>query len=216
MVFFFSPRTGGEHQCIIYMGKDKYENEDLIKYGLPHDVWFHVDNLSSAHVYLRLSEGMSIEDIADETLEDCVQLVKANSIQGCKMNNIDVVYTPWSNLRKTQAMDVGQVSFFDTKAVKKVRVDKKNNDIINRLNKTKNEQFPDLQTQRIEYDRQISKQKKGELIKQQQAAKQMKEERKRQEELKSYKHIMTDDQMTSSMQIKDKYKDFEELEDDFM
>jgi hypothetical protein len=37
----------------LYMGKDKYENEDLIRFGLPEDVWFHVDSLSSAHVYLR-------------------------------------------------------------------------------------------------------------------------------------------------------------------
>ncbi len=22
------------------MGRDKFENEDLIKYGLPHDVWY--------------------------------------------------------------------------------------------------------------------------------------------------------------------------------
>jgi hypothetical protein len=29
-------------------GKDKYENEDLIKYGIPEDFWFHVDDLSSA------------------------------------------------------------------------------------------------------------------------------------------------------------------------
>ncbi|KAH0832397.1 hypothetical protein J3R83DRAFT_13431 [Lanmaoa asiatica] len=38
----------------IYMGKDKVENEDLIKYAWPQDVWFHVDKLSSAHVYLRM------------------------------------------------------------------------------------------------------------------------------------------------------------------
>ena len=38
-------------------GLDKYENEDLIKHSLPHDVWFHVDALSSAHVYLRPPEG---------------------------------------------------------------------------------------------------------------------------------------------------------------
>ena len=38
----------------IYMGKDKFENEDLIKWGWPEDVWFHVDDLSSAHVYLRM------------------------------------------------------------------------------------------------------------------------------------------------------------------
>ena len=29
-------------------------DEDLIKYAWPQDVWFHVDKLSSAHVYLRM------------------------------------------------------------------------------------------------------------------------------------------------------------------
>ena len=49
------------------MGKDKYENEDLIAYGWPEDVWyifkgvclinrFHVDEVSSAHVYIRLNK----------------------------------------------------------------------------------------------------------------------------------------------------------------
>lgn len=28
---------------------------------------------------------------------------------GNKQNNVDVVYTPWSNLKKTPSMDVGQV-----------------------------------------------------------------------------------------------------------
>jgi hypothetical protein len=41
-----------------------------------------VDDLSSAHVYLRLPEGTTMDDIPDYTLEDCCQLVKENSIQG--------------------------------------------------------------------------------------------------------------------------------------
>ena len=64
------------------MGRDKEENEELIEHGLPIDVWFHVDNLSSAHVYLRLKEGQTIDDIPEDVLQDCLQLVKANSIQG--------------------------------------------------------------------------------------------------------------------------------------
>ena len=43
---------------------------------------FHVDDLSSAHVYLRLPEGAGLDDIPKDTLEDCCQLVKHNSIQG--------------------------------------------------------------------------------------------------------------------------------------
>ena len=42
-------------------------------------------------------------------IEDAAQLDKANSISGNKMNDIDVVYTMWSNLKKTEGMVVGQV-----------------------------------------------------------------------------------------------------------
>lgn len=31
------------------------------------------------------------------------------------MNNINVVYTPWGNLKKTGDMDVGQIGFFRQK-----------------------------------------------------------------------------------------------------
>lgn len=56
-----------------------------VKYGLPEDVWFHVDDLSSAHVYLRMKPGMTLDDLPEELLLDCASLVKANSIQGCKV-----------------------------------------------------------------------------------------------------------------------------------
>ena len=37
---------------------------------------------------------------------------------GCKKNHIGVCYTPWSNLRKTGDMDVGQVGFHTRKLVR--------------------------------------------------------------------------------------------------
>jgi hypothetical protein len=43
---------------------------------------FHVDNLSSAHVYLRLRDGESWDNIPEDLLVDCAQLTKANSIEG--------------------------------------------------------------------------------------------------------------------------------------
>jgi hypothetical protein len=43
---------------------------------------FHVDKMSSAHVYLRLNKGQTMDSISEGVLEDCAQLVKANSIQG--------------------------------------------------------------------------------------------------------------------------------------
>ncbi len=41
-----------------------------------------MDDYSSAHVYLRLPEGESVNNIPEAVLEDCCQLVKANSIEG--------------------------------------------------------------------------------------------------------------------------------------
>lgn len=36
---------------------------------------------------------------------------------GNKVNNVDVVYTPWFNLKKTPSMEVGQVGFHNSKMV---------------------------------------------------------------------------------------------------
>ena len=53
------------------MGKDKFENEILLKFGWPEDIWFHVDNFSSAHVYVRLNKGETIKDISPTLLAEC-------------------------------------------------------------------------------------------------------------------------------------------------
>lgn len=75
-------------------------------------------------------------------LDDAAQLVKANSIMGNKMNDVDVIYTMWANLKKTQDMEVGQVGFHKDKEVRKIRISKRINEIVNRLNKTKREEHP--------------------------------------------------------------------------
>jgi predicted ribosome quality control (RQC) complex YloA/Tae2 family protein len=61
MVYFFTSRDGH----MIYVGKNKFENEDLIRYGWPEDIWFHADDYSSAHVYLRLHEGETFDSIPE-------------------------------------------------------------------------------------------------------------------------------------------------------
>ena len=48
---------------IYSMGKEKYENEDLMKYSLPEDVWLHVDDLSLAHMYLCIKPGMTLNEL---------------------------------------------------------------------------------------------------------------------------------------------------------
>ncbi|MBA0787114.1 hypothetical protein Gotri_028174 [Gossypium trilobum] len=56
MVFYFKvqPEAGDYTN---FMGLDKYENEELIKYGFMEDIWFHVDKMSSTYIYLRLKKG---------------------------------------------------------------------------------------------------------------------------------------------------------------
>ena len=102
-------------------------------------MWFHADKLSSAHIYLRMKEGESWESIDERILTDCAQLTKANSIEGetlffrksrililisstgNKKDNVTIIYTPWSNLKKDGSMAVGQVGFKDPRKVRLYR-----------------------------------------------------------------------------------------------
>eukprot|EP01111_Echinosteliopsis_oligospora_P011782 TRINITY_DN395_c0_g1_i1.p1 TRINITY_DN395_c0_g1~~TRINITY_DN395_c0_g1_i1.p1 ORF type:complete len:191 (-),score=50.63 TRINITY_DN395_c0_g1_i1:54-626(-) len=190
------------------MGRDKYENEELIKYGWPEDVWFHVDNLSSAHVYLRLKQGQNVKQIPPEVLEDCAQLVKDNSIEGCKKDNVNVIYTLWSNLKKTGDMDVGQVGFHDEKAVYNFRVAKKINMIVNRLNKTKVERNPDLAADREQRDKEERHIRKKEVVEQKRKEKEEAEKHRQEKEMRSYSNIMKSENMRSNKDVDD--------DDDFM
>ncbi|KAI9485837.1 MAG: hypothetical protein EXX96DRAFT_472929 [Benjaminiella poitrasii] len=197
----------------IYMGKDKYENDDLIKYGFPEDIWFHVDKLSSAHVYVRLQPGQTWDDIPPEVVDDCAQLVKANSIEGNKKNGITVIYTPWDNLKKTPGMETGQVTFFNHKKVRRVFVEKRVNEIVNRLNKTKVERFPDLlqeKVQREKIDR--LKARKSEFEEKERARQLAEEKRKAEKEIND----LFDPSMMKSNWRDTEVEDINAAEEDFM
>uniref|UniRef100_A0A023FV84 Coiled-coil domain-containing protein 25 n=1 Tax=Amblyomma parvum TaxID=251391 RepID=A0A023FV84_AMBPA len=197
MVIYFKS-TVVSPPAVIFMGVDKFENEDLIKWGWPEDVWFHVDKVSSAHVYLRLQPNQTLDDVPSSVLEDCAQLVKANSIQGNKMNNLDVVYTMWANLKKTQGMEVGQVGFHKQKEVRTIRVEKRVNEIVNRLMKTKEERQPDLRAEREERDQKEREDKKQILREQKEREKQEQKEKEEQAKLKSYDTLMKGENMKSN------------------
>mmetsp|Transcript_131254 Transcript_131254/g.379691 ORF Transcript_131254/g.379691 Transcript_131254/m.379691 type:complete len:215 (-) Transcript_131254:263-907(-) len=213
MVFYFKSRCG---EFTIYMGKDKYENEDLIKYGQPEDVWFHVDDLSSAHVYLRMKPGMTMDDISEDLLLDCSALVKANSIAGCKKAEVYVVYTRWKNLKKTASMVDGQVGFHRPENVRRCKVEK-NNPIVKQIEKTKEERHPDLYAEQQARLRKIQQQKK-EHFKQLQKEKQIKKlEAEREKEMRSYDRLFVADNMTAVSEQKASVDATaaEEYEDDF-
>lgn len=207
MVFFFTCDIVSPAYTL-YMGFDKNENEELIRWGFPEDVWFHVDKVSSAHVYLRLHKGETLDDVPQTVIDDCAQLVKANSISGNKMNNVDVVYTMWDNLKKTAGMDVGQVGFHKNKEVRKVRVEKRINEVVNRLNKTKEEKFPDLRASREDRDKQEREDQKQKLLDQKKKEKEEIEKREKEKEERSYDRLFKAENMTSNQDAANDSDDF--------
>lgn len=197
MVYYFTSEVV-QPPVTLFMGIDKYENEDLIKWGWPEDIWFHVDKYSSAHVYIRLCYGQTIDDIPSAVLEDAAQLVKANSIEGSKMNDVDVVYTMWSNLKKTPSMDVGQVGFHRDKDVRKIHVAKRVNTIINRLNKTKRSEQVNFRAEREERDRMEREDKKKVMREQKEREKAEEKRRQEEAEMRSYNSLFNASNMTSN------------------
>lgn len=145
-----------------------------------------------------LFQGQTIDDIPSSVLDDACQLVKANSIMGNKMNNIDIVYTMWENLKKTAGMDVGQVSFHKGKDVRKVRVEKRLNDTVNRLNKTKIEARPDFQAEREQRDALEREDKKAQMRLQREQEKEDIKRHREMQELKSYTSLMREDNMKTN------------------
>ena len=140
MVFYYTIRGGqclNQHSHIIlksediicYVGRDKHENEYLIKYGWPGDIWFHVDSLSSAHVYFRIKNidevsSIPIDDLPPDSVADMMQICKNNSISGCKLASCKMVYTPHSNLKKTFDMESGAVTYHNPKNCRYARCEK--------------------------------------------------------------------------------------------
>ncbi|KAJ3113924.1 hypothetical protein HDU96_002766 [Phlyctochytrium bullatum] len=112
-------------------------------------------------------------------------------------------------------METGQVTFHKQNLVKKVFVEKRTNEIINRLNKTRVEAYPDLVAERAarkredKYEqRQYEKRRKQEEL--ERAA-----ERKRLQEMKNYKGVFEEDEMKSNRHYLEN-GGAEAFEDDFM
>ncbi|KAM7188040.1 protein of unknown function (DUF814) domain containing protein [Rhypophila sp. PSN 637] len=213
MVFYFTS-TVVDPPAYVYVGKDKFENEELIKHGWEEDVWFHVDKLSSAHIYLRLRESETWDTIPEELLTDLGQLTKANSIEGNKKDNITIIYTPWSNLKKDGSMAVGQVSFKDSKKVKRLIIAQRENAIVNRLNKTKVEKYPDLKQEKEDRLKELRKRDQANMLARRKEEARIAKERQEKKWQKdhAYDELFAEENMAgSSNQDRD-----ETWEDDFM
>lgn len=133
---------------------------------------------------------------------------------GNKKDNVTVIYTPWSNLHKTAAMATGQVSFHNPKLTRKVFVPQRQNPIVNRLNKTRVEKFPDLRAEKEEY---LAQCRKEERRAREEKKALDKKERKERDELRWQKEHAYDDLMSpDSVQQSNNQDRDESYLDDFM
>ena len=82
-------------------------------------------------------------------------------------------------------MVAGQVSYHDDSKVRRMKVEK-DNSIVNKLNKTKEEKFPDLAAMQEERAKEFRAEQKAEKRCKEQAEKQAKKEREEQAQLRSY------------------------------
>jgi uncharacterized membrane protein YukC len=114
------------------------------------------------------------------------------------MNNIDIVYTMWSNLKKLPSFEVGQVAFHSDKEVRKVRIEKKINEIVNRLNKTKTSAQPDFRVERENRDARERADKKAQLRDQKEKQKADEKKRAEEAELRSYNSLMQEEKMSTN------------------
>ena len=113
----------------------------LSPFAIEYRRWFHVDGLSSAHVYFRLRNtdtvsSIPVDDLPPDSVYDMMQICKNNSIAGCKLSSCKMVYTPHSNLKKTFDMESGAVTYHSTKLCRYQRCDK-DRQRVKELEKTK-------------------------------------------------------------------------------
>ena len=174
-----------------------------------------MNDLSSAHVYLRLHDGMTIKTIPPLVLADAAQLVKANSIVGNKKETgrVRIVYTPWSNLLKTKGMDDGQVAYVDPKACCYTEVLARDNAIVNRLMKTRVEKATAfIKASREEYEADQRAKEREAKRAHQAAVKAEKERYAAEKEAKSYDSLFKPEDMVSNAEMAASSN----AEDDFM
>lgn len=146
-------------------------------------------------------------------------LASAADISSCSLpqkSSVYVIYTRWKNLKKTADMADGAVSFHRPDNVRRISVEK-NNPIVKRIEKTREERHPDLAAEQQDRQREINGEKKEhykKLAKEKQIARL---EAQREKEARSYDRIMRSENMTSVSEVKATVDATaaEEYEDDF-
>lgn len=98
----------GDIKYIIKVGINDKENWTLIDNSYPEDLWFHLDDFSSAHVVIS-QDTNSQEEIfyPNQIIGLAANYCKSNSKNGKNLHKVKIVYTEIKNLKKGK--EVGSV-----------------------------------------------------------------------------------------------------------
>lgn len=82
----------------VLIGKNAKGNEEIIKISHPEDTWFHIDNISSAHIILK-NEGDIIPKRYINQVASMLFEYKKNASK-----NSNVIYTKVKNVKLTSIL----------------------------------------------------------------------------------------------------------------
>lgn len=153
MVYYYTSQPAAEVAAYtIYVAKDAAENDALLEFAFPNDLWLKAEGAKSAQVFLRAPAGSAAE-APDAVLEDCAQLVR-DSLGPKKRDSFKVVYTLCSNIKGKAAgrKNKDEIAFVDSSAVHTRPVRAQRADALQRLQATRKERFPDLEQERLAHD----------------------------------------------------------------
>jgi len=94
-------------EYLFYVGRNKYDNWDLIDNSKPWDVWFHVENAPSCHVILEMDDVDKWRNIPRAVLKRGAGLCKEHS-SSKSIAQCPVIYTTVDKLVKGR--EVGSVN----------------------------------------------------------------------------------------------------------
>ena len=98
--------THENKEYLIQIGKSKEENDELCDASVDADIWFHVENEPSCHVFLKNIDQLKLRDIPRQVIKRCAYLCKINS-KSKTQSKCKIMYTRMENVTKT--LQVGQV-----------------------------------------------------------------------------------------------------------
>ena len=104
----FITENSKEYQVII--GRNKYENEQIIKSSYSNDIWFHLNDYSSCHIILKSGD----DNIPKKYLTNIAKMFSLYK-KGLP-KNYKVIYTNIKNIKLTG--DIGTVIPLNSKIIK--------------------------------------------------------------------------------------------------